>query len=286
MDLNNILMRATREHWAVPHFNFSDLVQLKAIVETAKRLNSPVMLGTSEGERDFIGIFEAVALVRSFQNRGYAVFLNADHTKSVEKAKEAIDAGYDSVHIDLSHSDLEENIKGTKVVVEYTRSKNSSISVEGEVGYLPTESSVVHKEVVKIDPELFTKPADAERFVKETGVNRFAAAVGSLHGIAANNPEIDFSLIKKLREALPESIALVLHGGSGVSGEDLQKAIKNGVSNVHISTELRVAEIETLRAVLEKTDDVTPYKLFKPSVDAVAKVVEEKIVLCGSVNKV
>src|SRR3972149_6661237 len=192
MPLKEILQRAAREKWAVPHFNFSNLEILKAIAEAARETKSPVMAGTSEGEREFLGLSEAVALVKSFRGEGIMIFLNADHTKSVDAAKEAVDAGYDSVHIDLSAKSFEENVGGTAEVAKYARAKSPDISVEGELGYLRGESQVR----------------------KKNGVDRFAGAVGNVHGISLEEPAVEIEKIKKIRAAAPPEVALVLHAGS------------------------------------------------------------------------
>ena len=140
--LKQYFQEAMDGKWAIGHFNFSTADQLKAIVEAAAELKSPVMVGTSEGEAEFIGYDQAVALVKSYQQKGYAVFLNADHHKSWESVKVAINAGYDTVLVDASKLPYEENIALTKQVVEYAKSKNPEIEVEGEIGYLKGSSEV------------------------------------------------------------------------------------------------------------------------------------------------
>src|SRR5690606_12010814 len=151
MTLTELHQQAKKEQWAVPHFNFSSLSQLKGILEVAKELRAPVLVGTSEGERDFIGLAQAVALVRSYRETyDIPIFLNADHSKSFETAKAACDAGYDSIHIDVSKKSFEENIAETKRVVEYVKSTRPEVEVEGELGYLATESSKIYKEEIEI----------------------------------------------------------------------------------------------------------------------------------------
>src|SRR3990167_2863930 len=138
MTLHAILQRATKEHWSTGHFNASESDQMRSIVEAAKEAGTAAIIGTSEGEAKHLGYFEAVALRDAFRKElGIPVFLNSDHHKSVEAAKVAIDAGYDSIHIDLSALPFEENVAGTKEIVEYA--KNFHISVEGELGYLRGE---------------------------------------------------------------------------------------------------------------------------------------------------
>jgi len=285
--LTEILLRATKESWAVPHFNVGNLEMLKAIVEACVEKRSPVMIGTSEAEREFIGLEQAVALVKSYrEEHDMPFYLNADHTKSVEKAKAAIDAGYDSIHIDLSKEPLEDNLRKSKEVADYARAKNPGISVEGEIGYLMTDSSKVYKNAIEVPPESLANPDDATRFVKETGVNRLAPAVGSIHGVALNEPHLDIERIRKIRTLLSD-VALVLHGGSGVPHDQIKAAIAAGISNIHISTDLRVAFVETLRKELNtEKDEYAIYNIMKPEVEEIKKVVALHIDLFGSAGKV
>jgi ketose-bisphosphate aldolase len=268
--------------WAIGHFNFSTADQLKAIVETAAELKVPVMAATSEGEADFIGYKQAVALVKSYQEEGYQVFLNADHHKSWERAKAAIDAGYDSVLIDASKLAFEENVALTKKVVNYAqevaKSSGREITVEGELGYLKGSSEIQKK--VEISKEDFTKPEEAKDFIARTGVDRLAIVFGNIHGIVTEQEEhLDIETLKGIAAAVPETI-LVLHGASGLKDEEIRAAIQNGISNIHINTELRVAYREALRGELEKEPvQTTPYKFLEPSYKATKKVVEIKLKL-------
>ena len=270
----------------MPHFNFSNLEQLHALVDAATELNAPLVLGLSEGERDAVGLAQAVALIRSFREAGRTVFLNADHSRSVETAKAAIDAGFDSVHIDLSKESYETNVAGTAEVVAYARAKNEEIEVEGELGYLATESSKVYKEEVVIPEDSYTKPEQAVEYVAATGVDRFAPAIGNLHGIAANEPQLRFELIESLREALPDTVTMVLHGGSGIADDDFQKAVSLGLNNAHVNTELRIAYTEALRATLAKDpEEVAPYKYVQEAKEATKRVAAENIRLFGAENR-
>ncbi|MCP3681133.1 MAG: class II fructose-bisphosphate aldolase, partial [bacterium] len=188
---------------------------------------------------------------------------------------------YDSVHIDMSKESLEDNIEVVREVVAYGKG-----SVEGELGYLVTDSSKVYDNEVSIPPESLTDPAAAADYVEKTGINRLAAAVGSLHGIAANTPSLDLERIEAIRKKLPSTVALVLHGGSGVTDDDFRKAISLGVNNIHISTDLRVAYTNALRKVLDDNpDETTPYKFYAPVIEAVKEVALEKIKLFGADGK-
>ena len=286
MNLKDYLDKSLKEGWALPHFNISDAVTFAGICEAAKELGSPLLIGTSEGERKFIGLRQAVGMIKAYREEyKLTIFLNADHHRSISAAQEAVDAGYDSVHIDLSVAKLEENIAGAKEVAAYAKSKNKNISVEGEVGYLVTESSKIYKEVIEIPPESLTRPEEAARFVKETGVDRFAPAVGNLHGIAANVKKLDIARIKAIRAVIGDT-AMVLHGGSGTPDNQIKEAIEAGINNIHINTELRVAYADALRKFLaEHPDETTPYKCFAPVIGAIKQKAAEKIILFGSVNR-
>ena len=276
--LTEILSRATKEHWSTGHFNVSESDQMRAICEAAKEVGTAAIVGTSEGEAKHLGYLEAVALRDAFRAElGIPVFLNSDHHKSVEAAKIAIDSGYDSIHIDLSALPFEENVKRTKEIVEYAKHKVSGISVEGELGYLRGDSKI-QKEKIEIMPEDYTDPDQATDFIAKTDVDRLAIAVGNIHGISLDEPNLDIDRIKKIREAVPENVALVLHAGSGIPDDQIKAAIEAGIANIHINTDIRVAYAEALRKELsEKPDETTPYKFDAPARDALKRLIMEKL---------
>jgi ketose-bisphosphate aldolase len=273
------------EGWATGHFNASELDQFRAIVESCKEIGSPAIVGTSEGERKHLGPAEAVALRDAFRKKsGIPVFLNADHSKSVERAKEAIDADYDSVHIDLSDLSLDENIKGTREIVEYAKGKQ--VNIEGELGYLWGESQI-QKEKIEVKPEDYTDPKEAAEFVKKTGINRLAIAVGNVHGISLDEPELDIDRIKEIRKIIPEEIALVLHAGSGIPDEQIKAAIKAGIANIHINTDLRIAYVRELKKSLEENpEEAAMYKLDASAIKKLKELVKEKLKLFGAINRI
>lgn len=281
--LREVLKYAAEHGRAVGHFNVSDSTQLNAVYEAAKELEAPVIIGVSEGERDFIGVNQVVAMVRVIRERDdFPIFLNADHHHSVEGCKAAIDAGFDAVIFDGVKLSEEENIAQTKEVVAYARTCGRDVLVEGELGYIGTSSKVLDAvpEGAGLD---MTTPELAERFVKATGVDLLAPSVGNIHGMLKNAPEprLDISRIEAIAKAT--GIPLVLHGGSGNSEEDFIAAIKAGIRIVHINTEIRVAYrtgIET--ALASNPDEVAPYKYLKGGRDAVKEVVYKKIKLFGS----
>lgn len=287
MTLRQIFQQAQKEHWATGHFNASELDQMRAIVEACKEIGAPAIIGTSEGERKHLGTREAVALRDALRaDYGIPIFLNADHHKSVEAAQEAVDAGYDSVHIDLSVKSFEENVAGTREVVRYARAKNPNVSVEGELGYLKGESKI-QNEKIKVSPEDYTKLENAARFVKETGIDRLAIVVGNIHGISLDEPDLDIERIRAIHKVIPEDVALVLHAGSGIPDDQIKAAIKAGIANIHINTDIRVAYAEGLKKSLKDSpDEAAMYKLDTPAVEEMKLAVKEKLKLFGTVGKI
>lgn len=266
---------------AIGHFNISDSEALRAIFDAARKLNVPVIIGTSEGEREFIGQKQAVAMVRSLREEfNYPIFINADHTYSLKKAKEAVDAGYDAVIFDGTKLPFEENIQEMKKVVAYAKRTHPNILVEGEIGYIGTSSKILDElpAGVSVGEEMLTKPEEAVRYVKETGVDLIAPAVGNLHGMLRHgkNPHLDIERVKALRTA--SGVPLVLHGGSGIPDNDFKEAIAAGISIVHINTEIRLAYRQGIEKALESDkDEIAPYRFMEKGVKRMAEVVEERL---------
>jgi len=279
--LSEILLKAQKNNLAVGHFNISNLEALWGIFNAARKLGVPVIIGTSEGERYFIGARQAVALVKSLREQfDYPIFINADHTYSFDSVKEAIDIGYDAVIFDGTELPFEENIKITKRCVEYARKINPEIIVEAELGFIGKSSKVLEEipSGVKITEEFLTKAEEAKEFVERTGIDLIAPAVGNIHGMlkGGKDPALNIERIREIRKSA--GIPLVLHGGSGNSAEDFTNAINAGVSIVHISTEIRVAYRIALQLSLqENPDEVAPYKYLKEAIKAVEKTAEEKL---------
>ncbi len=281
-NLNYYLKQARDGHYAIGHFNFATEDVLKGIVEASRDAGAPaVMVGTSEGEAGFFGIKEAVSVVRALrEDLGYPVFLNADHFKSFEKCKEAVDAGYDSIIIDASRFNLEENIALTKQVVDCAREiskyRNIEISVEGELGYLRGSSEVQQK--IEISPADYSKPEEVADFISRTGVDRMAIVFGNIHGIVTDQEEkLDIEHFSKIIAAEPRPY-YVLHGASGLKDEDVAAAIKAGITNVHFNTELRVVyRNEIDKQFHAHPNETTPYKYLGPAVEEVKKLVAAKI---------
>jgi fructose-bisphosphate aldolase class II len=290
--MKEILKRAQENKYAIGAFNFSTAEVLKAIVAAAQELKSPVIVATSEGEAEFIGFSEAAALASAWRHgTKLPIILNLDHGKSLASVKKAIEAGYNAIHFDGSGLSYEENLKQTETIVKYVREAEKNfgreIILEGELGYL-RGSSALHQEALEIKPEDLTSPEQAKDFIKKTGVDSLAIAIGNAHGVFTKGQErLNLERLAEIRQTVGDSVFLVLHGGSGLPPEDIKKAIELGIVKVNINTELRVAYKEGLEKELkEKPEETTPYKILEHSFEDVKKVVEEKIRLFGSENKI
>ncbi|MEK7621960.1 MAG: class II fructose-bisphosphate aldolase [Patescibacteria group bacterium] len=281
--LREYIKEAGERGVAIGHFNISNLEGFWGIIRAARALAVPVIIGVSEGERDFIGVRQAAALVASVRaESSLPIFLNADHTYSFDRVKEAIDAGYDAVIFDGSKLPMEENMAVTKRCVDYARTSGHGVLVEGEIGYIGTSSKILDAlpTGVSLEEKNLPTPEAAAQFVRETGVDLLAPAVGNIHGMfkVGGDPALHLDLIRRVREAA--RVPLVLHGASGNTDADIQGAIKSGAAIVHVNTEIRVAYRDALKQSLqENPEEVAPYKILRPAMQAVERVVSQKLKL-------
>lgn len=272
---------------AIGHFNISNLEGLHAIYNAAKKLNLPVIIGLSEGEEKFVGTEEAVALVNSIRERdNYPIFLNADHHNSFESVKKCIDLGFDMVIIDGADLTFDDNVKHTKMCVDYAREVSTltgrDIIVEAELGFIGSGSNI--KDTIPEGAGIKTDPLEAEKFVKATGIDLLAPSIGSVHGIIkSGKPHIDAQLTRDIRDIT--GIPLVLHGGSGLRDEDFTNAIAAGVAIVHINSELRLAYRKAVEESLEDNEtEIAPAKILAPAVKAMEEIVENRLKLFNNLK--
>ncbi len=288
MRARHLYQRTRRQHFAVGAFNIDNQETLIAICRAAQKLRSPVLIEVSHGEVKALGLENVRDLVDNYKvEYGIEIYLNLDHSPTVEDCKRAIDAGYEFIHIDISQEDheapLEEIIKKTKEVVDYA--KFTGALVESEPHYFGGSSNL-HTE--KIDYEeikkTFSTPDFSKYFVESTGIDTFAAAVGNLHGKYPVPKVLDLELLQEIRDAIDCGISL--HGGSGTPSHYFEDAAKIGVSKININSDMRYAFRTALEKVLkENPDEYAVVKLMPEVYGAVQKVVEEKIQAFGSAGK-
>ena len=281
-NLKYYLKKAQAEGWAIGQFNFSDLSQLKGIVAAAQKLRSPVILGTSEGEVGYLGVNQAISLVSSYLKESkLPLYLNLDHGHDLSYLKKVAFSGYHAVHFDGSNLFLEENISISRKLVAYCRPKG--VIIEGEVGSLKGTSEL-HGDTVEINKGDLTDPLQAEEFAKKTIVDSLAVSIGNVHGVYQQMPQLDYDRLKEVKKRT--KVFLVLHGGSGYSGQEIKEAIKDGIVKVNINTELRMAWRQAVEAAMKQSGEMKPYKILSQAAQAVQQVVEEKILIFGSNNKI
>ena len=284
----HLMQRARTQHFAVGAFNVGDQQTLRAIAEAAKKLDSPVLVECSNDEIKAMGIENMRDMVDNYrQDYGIEMYINLDHSPTVEACKAAIDAGFEFVHMDLSQADhnasYEAIVSVTKEVVEYA--KFTGAMVEAEPHYFMGGSNLFkenfdYEEVKKT----FSTPDGAREFVEATGIDMFAAAVGNLHGKYPAPKRLDLDLLAEIRKAIDCNISL--HGGSGTPLHYFEDAAKIGVSKVNINSDMRIAYYKALeKAMKDNPDQYAIVKLMGSVRDAVQTVVEEKINAFGSAGK-
>ncbi len=277
--LREAVSEAREKGIAIGHFNVSDSNQIKAIALAAQETGQPVIIGLSEGEREFFPLAHARALVDAYRASGLPLYLNADHTYTIENVRAAIDAGVDSVVVDGAKLPFDQNVAYAKEAVAYARASGRDVIIEGELGYIGQSSKVLDAlpEGAQVTEELMTKPDEAVRFMQETGADMLAPAVGNVHGmVKGGDPKLSIARIGEIFGAVGKP--LVLHGGSGNANEEFTAAIKNGIAIIHINTELRLAYRAGLVASLANNpDETTPYKFVSPAVEEMKTFLMGKI---------
>jgi len=281
--IKNIYYSALKKKYAIGAFNFSTSDIANAIFLAAKKLRAPVILATSTGEMNHLTPEIAEGIASSLKKIKNLLIFHLDHGKKFEDIKKAIKTGYDSVHCDGSSLPYNYNIRITRKSADYAHKKNRWI--EGELGHIEG-SSTVHKNVSydKIKKEIImTNPEQAKEFVEKTGINSLAVNIGNVHGIWKGSPSIDFKRLEDIYKKV--KIPLVLHGGSGIPDAQIKKALKYGISKINVNTEIRVAFSNSLRKSLSDKKQFIPTKYLPSAISAVQEIINKKIKLFGSTNR-
>lgn len=281
VSLKDILPVAKKNNYAVAQFNINSFQWVESILRASEQQKSPVIVASTDRIVDYLGGFRLIAatvqkMIEEF-NITVPVVLHLDHGFTVERVKEAIDAGYSSVMFDGSALPLEENIAKTREIVEYAKKFN--VSVEAEIGSVGGTEDGVTAGIKYADPE------QCYRLVNETGVDALAAALGSVHGPYQGEPQLAFDLMKEISEEL-DDVPFALHGGSGIPEHQIKKTIEYGHAKINVNTECNQAWAQAVRDVLASDPALySPPDILKPGMAAIEKVVIEKIQLFGSANK-
>ncbi len=278
--VDGLLKRAEDGGYAVGAFNCNNMEIIQAIIAAAEAENAPVILQASQGAIRYAGISYIAAMTKlAAANAGVPVALHLDHGTSFEQVMQCIRTGFSSVMIDGSGLPLGENIALTKKVLDAARAVNVSVEAElGKIGGTEDDIAVSDREA------LFTDPEEAGFFVRETGVDALAVAIGTAHGQYQGVPKLDFPRLKKIKSVV--KIPLVLHGSSGVPDDDIREAVRSGVCKVNIDTNIREAFTAAVRKFMEANpEEIDPRKIMGPARDAAAKVIREKIRVFGSSHK-
>lgn len=275
-----ILDKAQDEHYAVGGFNFNNLEFLQGIIEGTAEMNSPLILQVASGQIDYMGANYVVGMVEAaLKEVDIPVALHLDHGGSFDIVKKCIDLGFSSVMFDGSKHPFEENIALTKKVVDFAHDKGVSVEAElGKIGGTEDEVSVDSRDAS------FTDPGEALEFAERTGIDSLAISIGTAHGVYKGKPELDFQRLKVINEQL--DIPLVLHGASGVSDEDIQKAVSLGINKVNIHTDYMLVFTKAIKDLFEESPEVYDLREYcSLGRKAIKAKVIEKIRLLGSENK-
>jgi fructose-bisphosphate aldolase class II len=280
--------RTRTEHFALGAFNLDNQETLIAVVRAAVAKKAPILVEVSHGEVNAMGLDNVRDMVDNYKYQyGVEIYINLDHSATVQDAIAGIEAGFECIHIDISEAKHEasdeEIIAGTKQVVE--AAKLTGALVEAEPHYF-AGSSNVHEETIDYEEikKTFSTPEGAKAFVEATGIDTYAAAIGNLHGAYPVPKTLDLELLKRVRQAIDCNISL--HGGSGTPGHYFIEAVKIGVSKVNINSDIRMAYRNTLEKVLaENKTEYAVVKLMPRVIDEVQKVIEAKIDMFNSADK-
>jgi fructose-bisphosphate aldolase class II/tagatose 1,6-diphosphate aldolase GatY/KbaY len=254
--------------------NFYNLETCRGIVRAAGTLECPVILQLTPGSIKYMGLKTAAGIARTVSaEENVRTWLHLDHCNDILLIKACLDEGFDSVMIDASDKNIDDNIIMTKQVVKIAEAYN--VNVEAELGYVPKPNS-------EIEHDKFTEPADAKRFAEETGITSLAIAIGSKHGFYKGEPKLDIDRLIAIKKVT--DVYLVLHGASGIPSETLREAIKNGITKVNVATDTKDLFMKTLKEIMKNSDDIDLRNVFPPAVIEIQKMIEQKIKTVSMIN--
>lgn len=276
-----LLLDAKKNQYAVPAFNVHNLETIQAVIEGAWEMKSPVIIATTPGTVNYAGLEYLVAILKAGAKKyKIPIALHLDHCTDIDFLKNCIKGGYKSVMIDSSMEDFDTNINNTKIVVDFAH--KLGVSVESELGHIWGQEEEI---VINKRDALLTDPIMALEFVKKTGVDSLAVAIGTAHGVYKLEPKLDFNRLIKMNKII--DVPLVLHGASGISEENIKKAIQYGICKVNIATEIKIQFAEAIKKYFKENPNADdPRNYLSPAKEIAKNVVKEKINICGSRNRI
>ncbi|MBN1068958.1 tagatose bisphosphate family class II aldolase [Clostridium botulinum] len=280
LSTKQMLLKAQKEGYAVPAFNIHNLETLQVVVDTAMKMRSPVIIAGTPSTIEYAGAayIEAMAEVAA-RKYDIPIAIHLDHFEDIDEIKKNIDIGFRSCMIDASREEFEVNIEKVKEVVEYAHEYDAT--VEAELGKLGGKEDDL---IVSEKDSMYTNPDDAVEFIKRTGVDSLAVAIGTAHGLYKGKAKLDFERLKEIRNKV--HVPLVLHGASDVPDELVKKAISLGICKVNIATDLKIPFSDAVKEYFKENPNANdPRKYMTPGKEAMEKIVENKIKVCGSANR-
>ncbi len=275
-----MLIDAQKNKYAVPAFNIHNLETLQVVADTAKEMHSPVIIAVTPSTIDYARDEYVVAMANSAaKNTDTPIAIHLDHFENILKIKQAIDVGFKSCMIDASKEAFEENIAKVQEVVVYAHRYDAT--VEAELGKLV---GIEDDLVVDEKDSMYTNPDDAVTFAQRTGIDSLAVAIGTAHGLYKGKPKLDFDRLREIREKV--TIPLVLHGASDVPDELVEQAISLGICKVNIATDLKIPFSNAIKEYFSQNPSANdPRKYLTPAKEAMKKIVQHKIKICGSADR-
>ena len=284
MTAKDYLTKAQNEHFAIGAFNAANLETIKAIIEAAKELNSPIIIEASHSEIEYIGGENFISVINNYKKEtGLPIFTNLDHAPSLEAARKGLLWGFDLIHFNGSHLPLAENITATAGFVKEAHAQN--VLVEAELDPIENSSGLHNLTAeAQLAQIKYTSPEEAHDFAKKTNVDTLATSFGSIHGLYETHKQLNLELLSQIRTNT--SCFLSLHGGSDIPADQVQKAISLGIVKINVNSELRLAFKTALKSDLATDPELAIYKIMPPAIEAVKNIVKAKLTLFGSTNKI
>lgn len=275
-----MLIDAMKNNYAVPAFNIHNLETARVVVEAAAELRSPVILAGTPGTIDYAGGEYLVAIAEAAARKhNIPIALHLDHFEDIEQIKKYIDLGFTSAMIDASMESFENNINMVNEVVQYAHARGVVVEAElGRLGGVEDDLAVDEKDAK------YTNPSSAKEFVRKTGIDSLAVAIGTAHGLYKGQPKLDFDRLKEIREKV--GIPLVLHGASNLPENLVKEAIRLGISKINIATDLKIPFADAVKEYFKENPEANdPRKYMTPGKEAMREVIIAKIRMCGSENR-